>query len=47
MAKYVFAAYDSKQLGADCGGSKEKRDSVRAYGLFFTDPGKDRLEVLS
>ena len=47
MAKYVFTAYDSKQLGADFGGSKEKRESVRAYGLFFTDPGKDRLEVLS
>ena len=47
MAKYVFTAYDSKQLGADFGGSKEKRESVRAYGLVFTDPGKDRLEVLS
>ena len=47
MAKYVFTAYDSKQLGADFGGSKEKRESMKAFGLFFTGPGKDKIEVLS
>ena len=47
MAKYVFTAYDTKGIGADFGGSCEKRESVKEFGLCFTEPGKDKLEVLS
>ena len=47
MAKYVFTDYDTKELAKDFGCSREKRESVKDFGLFFTEPGKDRLEVLS
>ena len=47
MAKYVVASYDTKEIGRDFGGSRERRESVKAFGLCFTDPGKDGLEVLS
>ena len=28
-------------------GKKEKRESMKAFDLFFTEPGEDKIEVLS
>ena len=47
MAGYVYSAYDTKQIGEDYGGNAKKRESVKAFGLCFTEPGKGKLVVRS
>lgn len=38
MAKYVVTTYDKKAVKKDFSGSAAKRESVKDFGLYFTNP---------
>lgn len=45
MKQFIYTAYDTKLIAKELGGSIEKRESVKPFGIFFTEPGKSHLEV--